>query len=322
MMKMKVPRLRKPAFTLIELLVVIAIIGLLIGLLLPALQKARRTARFMQCGTNLRSTHQGMLFWAEGHNEQYPMPELVDFEHSSDNTNSQGNSNGNVMSILIYNKYFRPETVVCPDEQNQDIVADDDYTILEPTDSGYKGPWDENFQSKFNETNGTDDTAKSNVSYAMMFLFGRRVSLQWNSSRGDGNFAILSDRGVKDGKYDPQHPTVAKLIHGNEKTWQGNLMYNDDHVGRFSERKDFLGTSLDGQEDMNYVPDGVYYFDGTNIPDNVFKEDDLSHRANNGSDIYLVFTWLFKSYQPDNKTGELRLKKKPNARPIWDPDIY
>lgn len=59
-------------FTLIELLVVISIIALLIGILLPALGAARRTARNMQCLSNLRQHMIGIYAYANDHGDTLP----------------------------------------------------------------------------------------------------------------------------------------------------------------------------------------------------------------------------------------------------------
>jgi prepilin-type N-terminal cleavage/methylation domain-containing protein/prepilin-type processing-associated H-X9-DG protein len=60
-------RPRKRAFTLVELLVVIGIIAVLIGILLPALNRARKAAKQVQCLSNMKQITTAMLMWSTEH---------------------------------------------------------------------------------------------------------------------------------------------------------------------------------------------------------------------------------------------------------------
>ena len=64
---------RLPAFSLVELLVVIGIIGLLLALLLPALGRAQRSAKTVQCAAKLRQIGIALFAYAaENHSDLPP----------------------------------------------------------------------------------------------------------------------------------------------------------------------------------------------------------------------------------------------------------
>ena len=64
--------MKNNAFTLIELLVVIAIIALLAAIIFPVFSQAREKGRQTACLSNLRQLGQGVLMYAQDHDESLP----------------------------------------------------------------------------------------------------------------------------------------------------------------------------------------------------------------------------------------------------------
>jgi prepilin-type N-terminal cleavage/methylation domain-containing protein/prepilin-type processing-associated H-X9-DG protein len=63
--------MKKRGFTLIELLVVIAIIAMLLAILMPALNKVKKIAQRVVCGTNLKGFGNAMTVYANDFDGQY-----------------------------------------------------------------------------------------------------------------------------------------------------------------------------------------------------------------------------------------------------------
>ena len=288
-------RNKRFGFTLIELLVVIAIIALLIGLLLPALARARGQARFMQCGTQLRDFHKGLVSYGESNKDQYPLPEQLAIKagneiHSvgqEDGAGHERNSNGMITSVLVFNKYIPVDFAVDPSEVNPKVRMEDDYDFsTDKDDTQTLGIYDNTFAGNLDRDDPNPDK-HSNVSYAMMQFTGKRLKTQWVSSSLSGSYAVMGDRGPEKGKSSTTtDPLICNLLHGSRRAWAGNFVYNDNHVDRFNERSDI--TTLDGQVDMAFAPVGIYYYNTDtemNVPDNFFKLDDQVE----GVDIKLGF---------------------------------
>jgi prepilin-type N-terminal cleavage/methylation domain-containing protein/prepilin-type processing-associated H-X9-DG protein len=66
-------RTRIHGFTLVELLVVIGIIALLVGILMPALNKARESARQVQCLSNVRQIVMAFVTYGNSNKGEFPL---------------------------------------------------------------------------------------------------------------------------------------------------------------------------------------------------------------------------------------------------------
>jgi prepilin-type N-terminal cleavage/methylation domain-containing protein len=242
---------RAGGFTLIELLVVIAIISLLISILLPSLGKARDAARQIKDASNIRSTLQGMVIWAGSHDDNYPLPSMVDKGDQTIAVGSQPavvkDNTGNIFSILVYNGYIPVEMAICPAEVHPQIIKDPGYEYSFPIRAANPAGavFDPGFGGHPGETGTTGVPAAGRrysgnvgyVSYAHTPPFGDRAGM-WKSTL-DAKQAVLGNRGpVYDGtpgawrlRVGPTGVDSNRLrIFGGPRTWEGNLGYNDTHV--------------------------------------------------------------------------------------------
>ncbi len=240
----------RAGFTLIELLVVIAIISILISMTLPALGTARNMARSLKCSAGIRSTVQGLSFWAQSNKDDYPVPSRLDANDAtmteSSGSAQQKDNTGNIFSILIYGEYFTAPLAVCPSEKNPDIVKDEGYQTRLPTRANNPAAalWDPGFAGTPGESGTTGigpgrrgGGVIGNVSYAHSPPFGKRMRY-WTATSSSKE-PVVADRAPRyegtAGAWVPVPGASGQnsntlLTHGNPKRWDGNVGYNDAHV--------------------------------------------------------------------------------------------
>ena len=63
--------MKKKGFTLIELLVVIAIIAMLLAILMPALNKVKKIAQRVVCGTNLKGLGTAQVVYGNDYEDAF-----------------------------------------------------------------------------------------------------------------------------------------------------------------------------------------------------------------------------------------------------------
>lgn len=233
----------KRAFTrldLVTIVVVILVVCALFGLVVPMLGSTGRQDRPMKDFRNVHDIGNGMYLFAQSNKDQYPLPSLLDAAGATINAEaSTKDTTANIISMLIYAKFFAPPICVSPLETNVNIVVDVDFESAAPSSAANPklALWDPSFSADFTRPKG------GNLSYALMLPSGPRLAL-WTTNASSTQ-AILGTRGpliagvtkVVNGQVTPRYnrESLSMRRFGSQAMWQANVAYNDGGMGGTTE---------------------------------------------------------------------------------------
>ncbi|NRA56723.1 MAG: hypothetical protein HRU13_01205 [Phycisphaerales bacterium] len=238
------------AFTLIEVGAVLAALAIGAILALPQFQEARATAWRIKDSTQLRGIAEASAVWAQYNDERFPTPSVIDQTgvtiqrpEGLEGPDHRLDTTGNVLSMLMWNGFFRVDLAVSPAEVGN-VEAFDGYRSARPPSAvdPERALWDPAFRGTPLDEWGGRIPGKvgdaSHNSYAQVAWFGARDRLwsnMFDSKRADfGNrgptytldrdaWVPLSDTPFGDG-------STTMRIHGEPTTWEGNIVFNDQHT--------------------------------------------------------------------------------------------
>jgi prepilin-type N-terminal cleavage/methylation domain-containing protein len=299
---------RRKGFTLIELLVVMAIIALLLGILLPALNNARARARVLKDSTQLKGIHQAWVTKSIDYPNEFPTnplptPGLVNRTGrivGRGDEDTLKNDHASLFSMSVAQNLFSAPLCVGPSEVSPQVTVCTNYdaTQYRPAEDIYwdgDQPGEQVFDDGANRNFRANLTQASNTSYGVMPLVlptdptvgvgnSRRVRA-WKNG-GVSTMAVLGNRGVQDGIDGSTGGDINIFknsktldIHGAKGSWEGNLVFGDNHVNYSNSFYDSTpqcvkaniragaGTAVNDAECARTAGAGFTW-------DNIFREDD------------------------------------------------
>ncbi|HOT73103.1 MAG TPA: type II secretion system protein [Anaerohalosphaeraceae bacterium] len=279
--------MKKRGFTLIELLVVIAIIAMLLAILMPALNKVKKIAQRVVCGTNLKGLGNAMTVYANDFRGQYPCQgegKRLVWARATDQafqavrtwTDGQNITLGASLYLLVRLADVGPKSFVCPSSDQVEFSGKNpsNFDIVELWDFGrYDGGTDKAYNAEGPE---------KCVSYSYHQPYGVATGASTASPgryRADDTrsaaFALMAD---KNPWYDPKLPettfTGANLANSVDKLFAYWVTNNTPSYGTVRQNQMVANAQPHEREGQN-----VMYADGHNsfekISDVGIKNDNI-----------------------------------------------
>jgi prepilin-type N-terminal cleavage/methylation domain-containing protein len=282
--------MKKKGFTLIELLVVIAIIAMLLAILMPALNKVKKIAQRVVCGTNLKGLGTAQAVYANDYEDQYtrqggtaPLTTTTWAQTTGGWRNPAKVWTGDItlsvgasLYLLVREADVSPKSFVCGSSTQTayDGQNPDSFDLVELWDFGDGGA---------NSGLGP----QGHVSYSFHIPYSRNPA----SGSSSASFAVMSDRNPW---FDP------KLTESSSST-ADNYMGAVEKLGEY-----FFGTQTEKwmKQKANAQPhdregQNVMYGDGHNAYE---KVPDVGVRHDN------IFTVQVPNPGSDPQTAELAVR--------------
>lgn len=200
--------------------IAIVVAPLMLAILLPALGAARRTARWMQNSTHLRSIHQGMFTYANS-NKNYLPGVYHNGEIIADGMGTGNSGEGNTPQarfwMLLDGSYIPPDYAISPSETEPvtpyvfgsgPVVADNySYAML-----------------SFSKTGDVNNNASGGPSTYAVDVNSAGRAAEWSQTL-NSQAIVVSDRNAG-------RDAMANVgsIHSDPGTWRGSILWNDNHV--------------------------------------------------------------------------------------------